>query len=112
MALFLTESDVLELLPMERAIEHIESSFIAQHKGEAINRARERIFLPHSSFHYMAAGLPQENLLGMKVYTITRAAWRFVVLLFDAASGPGRLAATRDARQRHRRQHGGPARVG
>ena len=64
MALFLTESDVLELLPMERAIEHIESSFIAQHKGEAINRARERIFLPHSSFHYMAAGLPQENLLG------------------------------------------------
>ena len=48
MALFLTESDVLELLPMERAIEHIESSFIAQHKGEAINRARERIFLPHS----------------------------------------------------------------
>ena len=87
MALFLTESDVLELLPMERAIEHIESSFIAQHKGEAINRARERIFLPHSSFHYMAAGLPQENLLGMKVYTIRRAAWRFVVLLFDAASG-------------------------
>ena len=87
MALFLTESDVLELLPMERAIEHIESSFIAQHKGEAINRARERIFLPHSSFHYMAAGLSQENLLGMKVYTITRAAWRFVVLLFDAASG-------------------------
>src|SRR5439155_749817 len=87
MALFLTESEVLELLPMERAIERIESSFIAQHKGEAINRARERIFLPHSSFHYMAAGLPQENLLGMKVYTITRAAWRFVVLLFDAASG-------------------------
>jgi len=72
---------------MERAIERIESSFIAQHQGEAINRARERIFLPHSSLHYMAAALPADNLLGMKIYTTTRAAWRFVVLLFDAASG-------------------------
>ena len=87
MALFLTESDVLELLPMERAIERIESSFVAQHKGEAINRSRERIFLPHSSLHYMAAALPADNLLGMKIYTITRSTWRFVVLLFDAASG-------------------------
>src|SRR5439155_1128461 len=87
MALFLTESEVLELLPMERAIEQIESSFIAQHKGEAINRSRERIFLPHSSLYYMAAALPADNLLGMKIYTVTRSAWRFVVLLFDAASG-------------------------
>jgi alanine dehydrogenase len=87
MALFLTESDVLELFPMERAIERIESSFVAQHKGEAINRSRERIFLPHSSLHYMAGALSAENLLGMKIYTITRSAWRFVVLLFDAASG-------------------------
>src|SRR6266567_2068686 len=87
MALFLTESEVLELLPMERAIERIESSFIAQHQGDAINRSRERIFLPHSSLHYMAAALPADNLLGMKIYTVTRSAWRFVVLLFDAASG-------------------------
>ena len=87
MALFLTESEVLELFPMERAIERIESSFIAQHQGEAINRSRERIFLPHSSLHYMAAALPADNLLGMKIYTVTRSAWRFVVLLFDAASG-------------------------
>jgi alanine dehydrogenase len=87
MALFLTEADVLELLPMERALERVEASFVAQHQGEAINRSRERIFLPHSSLHYMAAALPGENLLGMKIYTVTRAAWRFVVLLFDATSG-------------------------
>ena len=87
MALFLTESEVVVLFPMERAIERIESSFIAQHKGEAINRSRERIFLAHSSLHYMAAALPADNLLGMKIYTVTRSAWRFVVLLFDAASG-------------------------
>ena len=46
------------------------------HKGEAINRSRERIFLAHSSLHYMAAALPADNLLGMKIYTVTRSAWR------------------------------------
>src|SRR2546426_169459 len=76
MALFLTESDVLELLPMERAIERIESSFVAQHKGEAINRSRERIFLPHSSLHYMAGALSAENLLGTKHGAAIRAGTR------------------------------------
>ena len=87
MALFLTESDVLELLPLEQALECVEASFKAQHRGEAINRSRERIFLTASSLHYMAAALPGENVVGMKIYTITRAVWRFVVLLFDATSG-------------------------
>ncbi len=85
--LFLTETDVLELLPMERAIERVEASFIAQHKGAAINRSRERIFLPRTSLHYMAAALPEENLMGMKIYTVASGVLRFVVLLFEASSG-------------------------
>jgi len=52
-----------------------------------VNRSRERIFLPHTSLHYMAAALPDEKLLGMKIYTVVRDALRFVVLLFDAESG-------------------------
>ncbi len=87
MALFLCEADIQELLPMERALERVEASFIAQNRGDAVNRARERIFLPHTSLHYMAAALPGEKLLGMKVYTITTAAWRFLVLLFNAETG-------------------------
>jgi ornithine cyclodeaminase/alanine dehydrogenase-like protein (mu-crystallin family) len=35
----------------------------------------------------MAASLPEENLVGMKIYTVSREAFRFVVLLFDAESG-------------------------
>jgi ornithine cyclodeaminase/alanine dehydrogenase-like protein (mu-crystallin family) len=35
----------------------------------------------------MAAALPDEQLLGMKIYTVVRDALRFVVLLFDAESG-------------------------
>ncbi len=85
--LLLSETDVQQLLPMEKAIEHVEASFLAQHHGEAINRSRERIILPHSSLHYMAAALPGEKLLGVKIYTVTRSAWRFVVLLFDSEGG-------------------------
>lgn len=86
MALFLSETDVQELLPMERALECVEASFFAQDSG-AVNRARERIILPHISLHYLAAALPGEGWLGMKIYTVTGAAFRFVVLLFDAESG-------------------------
>jgi ornithine cyclodeaminase/alanine dehydrogenase-like protein (mu-crystallin family) len=85
--LLLSELDVQQLLPMDKAIEQVEAAFLAQHRGEGINRSRERILLRHSSLHYMAAALPGERLLGVKIYTATRSAWRFVVLLFDSESG-------------------------
>ncbi len=72
---------------MDRALECVEASFLAQHSGRATLRPRERIFLPHVSLHYMAAALPDEQLLGIKIYTVTRGGLRFVVLLFDAQSG-------------------------
>ena len=87
MTLFLTEEDVQELLPMKVALDRVEASFRAQAAGHAVNRSRERILLPNLSLHYMAAALPDDNFLGMKIYTVTRNAFRFVVLLFDAKSG-------------------------
>lgn len=87
MPLFLTEADVQELLPMEKALERVEASFLAQARGGAINRSRERIFQSRCSLHYMAAALPEEKWLGMKIYTIAPAAWRFLVLLYDGESG-------------------------
>jgi len=72
---------------MERALECVEASFRAQYSGEATNRPRQRILLPHSSLHYMAGSLPGDNLMGMKIYTVSREAFRFVVLLLDATSG-------------------------
>jgi len=87
MPLFLSEADVQELLPMDRALERVEASFRAQHAGQATNRSRARILLPHTSLHYMAAALPEENLMGLKIYTVSRQALRFVVLLFDTESG-------------------------
>ncbi len=85
--MFLTEGDVQELLPMERALECVEASFKAQASGQAINRARGRIFLPKVSLHYMAAALTGKNWLGMKIYTATRDEVRFAVVLFDGEAG-------------------------
>jgi ornithine cyclodeaminase/alanine dehydrogenase-like protein (mu-crystallin family) len=87
MTLLLTEAQVVGLFPMDRALECVEASFHAQHTGRGVNRSRERIFLPGLSLHYMAAALPHDNVLGMKIYTVARGAFRFLVLLFDATSG-------------------------
>src|ERR1041384_5144752 len=85
--LFLTEHDVQELLSMPDAIELVEASFNAQARDQAVNRSRERIFLPQMALHYMAAALPKEHLVGMKVYTVSRNALRFLVLLYNGTTG-------------------------
>jgi alanine dehydrogenase len=87
MTLFLSESDVRELLPMQKALECVEASFVAQGTDRAINRSRERILLPQVSLHYLAGALPDSQHLGMKIYTVTRDDFRFLVLLFDAVTG-------------------------
>ncbi|HEV2246027.1 MAG TPA: ornithine cyclodeaminase family protein [Terriglobia bacterium] len=87
MALFLSENDVQELFPMKQALDLIEASFVAQQGGTAVNQSRQRLFQPGFSLHYMAAALVDEHLAGMKVYTITSGAARFLVLLFDVKTG-------------------------
>src|SRR5271169_785997 len=72
---------------MEHALECVEASFVAQGNNRATNRSRERILLPHVSLHYMAGALPESQLVGMKIYTVSSENLRFIVLLFDAESG-------------------------
>ena len=87
MTRFLTESDVRELLPMERALECVEASLVAQGNDRAVNRSRERILLPRVSLHYMAGALPDSQHVGMKIYTASSEGVRFLLLLFDTVSG-------------------------
>jgi ornithine cyclodeaminase/alanine dehydrogenase-like protein (mu-crystallin family) len=87
MTLFLTESDVRELLPMESALACVEASFVLQGNARAVNRARERILLPHLALNYMAGALPDSHYLGLKIYTVTTPLLQFLVLLYDATSG-------------------------
>jgi ornithine cyclodeaminase/alanine dehydrogenase-like protein (mu-crystallin family) len=85
--LLISEENVQELFPMARAIDCVTSSLGAQHDGSGINRSRERIFLPETSLHYMAAGYEREKLIGMKIYTVSHDALRFVVLLYHGETG-------------------------
>jgi ornithine cyclodeaminase/alanine dehydrogenase-like protein (mu-crystallin family) len=72
---------------MERALECVEASFVAQGNDRAINRSRERILLPHVSLHYMAGALPDSQHMGIKIYAATPEGVRFLLLLFDTVSG-------------------------
>lgn len=87
MALFLSEEDVQDLFPMKQALKCVEASLVAQHSGKAVNQSRQRLFQPGFSLHYMAGALADEHLAGMKIYTITSGAARFLVVLFDANTG-------------------------
>ena len=87
MTLFLTESDVCDLLPMDRALDCVEASLVAQGNDRAVNRSRERILLPHVSLHYMAGALPESRHVGMKIYSVAKESLQFFVLLFDTESG-------------------------
>jgi ornithine cyclodeaminase/alanine dehydrogenase-like protein (mu-crystallin family) len=72
---------------MDRALECVEASLVAQGNDRAVNRSRERILLPQMSLHYMAGALPESQHVGMKIYTVTREDFQFLVLLYDAVSG-------------------------
>ena len=87
MTLLLRESHVTELLTVDTAIEAVEEVLRDQAMGEATNRPRYRVAVPTSQLHVMAAGDKRLGVYGLKAYTASRKGTRFLVLLYDAASG-------------------------
>lgn len=87
MALFLTEADVGELLTMDIALEAVESAHRAHGLGRAIDIPRSRTRIPTAALHILQGALPDEGVFGYKAYTTSRAGARFLVHLFDAATG-------------------------
>src|SRR6476469_9999499 len=66
--LFLTESDVLDLLSIHDCLALMRTAFERLASGEAINQARRRLTLPtKSTLHYMAAS--DGRYFGAKVYS-------------------------------------------
>ena len=87
MTLLLRERHVTELLTIETALEAVEEVLRDQAAGEATNRPRYRVAMPASQLHVMAAGDKRLGVYGLKTYTASRKGARFLVLLYDAASG-------------------------
>lgn len=87
MALFLTEKDVQTVLTMAMAIEGVESAHRDLALGQALDTPRARSRLPQTVLHILQGALPAQGILGYKAYTSNRSGNRFLVHLFDAASG-------------------------
>lgn len=88
--LYITEREVRERLPMEKAIELVESAFLHAAAGQAQNHPRRRLQTPDgTTLHYMAASDSASGYLGAKVYTThPQAGAHFLVLLYAADGRP------------------------
>ena len=95
MALFLTENDVSRLLTVDMALAAVESAHRDLSLGQALDTPRARSRLPQTVLHILQGALPAQGVLGYKAYTSNRSGNRFLVHLFDAASG--RLRAVLEA---------------
>jgi ornithine cyclodeaminase len=95
MALFLTENDVKQVLTATMALEAVESAHRDLALGLALDTPRARTRLPQTALHILQGALPAQGVFGYKAYTTNRSGNRFLVHLFDAASG--RLLAVIEA---------------
>jgi ornithine cyclodeaminase/alanine dehydrogenase-like protein (mu-crystallin family) len=87
MKLYISEQEVLALLPMSKAVELVEDAFRHLADGTAINQPRRRVILPTGAvLHYMAGGMP--DYFGLKAYSVhAKTGAHFEVLLYRSADG-------------------------
>jgi alanine dehydrogenase len=86
-AIFLSENDVKQLLTVEMAMEGVESAHRDLSLGLAQDAPRARTRLPQTVLHILQGALPAQGVIGYKAYTTNRSGNRFLVHLFDSASG-------------------------
>src|SRR5271169_6867050 len=88
MALHISESEVRAVLTMPMAIEALEVISRKQATGEVVVHPRRRFELPGGGFfHYMAAADFSLGFVAMKQYTYVRGKLRFLVPLYEMATG-------------------------
>src|SRR5258707_14689657 len=82
--LYLTESEVTQLLPMNECIRLMRSTFEALREGAAQNQARRRLVLPTGSVLHSLAGA-YGDYFGTKFYSSNpRHGAHFFFMLYDA----------------------------
>jgi alanine dehydrogenase len=88
MTLHISEDEVRSVLTMPMAIAAVEDISRKQATGEVIVHPRRRFELPGGGFfHYMAALDHGAGFLAMKQYTYIRGKIRFLVPLYEIATG-------------------------
>src|SRR5882762_6323476 len=88
MTLHISEAEVRAVLTMPQAVEAVEEISRKQATGEVVVHPRRRFELPGGGFfHYMAAADFSLGFVAMKQYTYVRGKLRFLVPLYEMASG-------------------------
>jgi alanine dehydrogenase len=88
MTLHINEAEVRAVLNMQQAIEAVEEISRKQATGEVVVHPRRRFELPGGGFfHYMAAADFTAGYLAMKQYTYVRGKLKFLVPLYEMATG-------------------------
>ncbi len=88
MTLHINEAEVRAVLSMPQAIEAVEEISRKQATGEVVVHPRRRFELPGGGFfHYMAAADFSAGFIAMKQYTYVRGKLKFLVPLYEMATG-------------------------
>src|SRR5258708_1875620 len=88
MTLHINEAEVRAVLTMPLALEAVEDISRKQATGEVVVHPRRRFEVPGGGFfHYMAAADFSLGFLAMKQYTYVRGKLRFLVPLYEMATG-------------------------
>ena len=87
MALYLTNDDIAQLLPMKDCVDALEAVFTQWGQGRGVNRPRTRIRLPTGFHHYMASYAPDMGVLGLRTYTTLAGGGQNIYILYDGESG-------------------------
>ncbi len=89
MTLFLSEAEVVQLLPMAECIQALEEAFSHAGAGMTENKPRSRIRMPNGFFHFMAAADAKHQVFGYKAYPSFggAAGSKMMVMLYDFESG-------------------------
>ncbi len=89
MALFLSDQDVAQLLPMNECVDVLDKAFASAGKGQVDNRPRNRIRMPGGFFHFMTASDSDSGVFGFKAYPSFGgpASAKMIVMLYDYETG-------------------------
>jgi len=87
MTLHINEAEVRSVLTMAMALEAVEESLRKQARGEVVIQPRRRFELPKGFYHYMAAADYAGGFVAEKQYTYVAGKIRFLVLLYEMATG-------------------------
>ena len=89
MALFLNESEVAGLLPMNECIDVLDQAFAHAGAGDTEIKPRARMRMPNGFFHFMAAADAGSGVFGYKAYPSFAGSGgaKMMVMLFDYETG-------------------------